>query len=82
MGTRPRPKPTRLAAKLLAIRKQLGLSQRQIAVRIGLGKGTSARVCEYETGTREPSLLLLLSYARLAKVRVEDLIDDELNLEF
>jgi DNA-binding XRE family transcriptional regulator len=40
----------------------------------------SASISEYEHGKREPNLLLLLSYARLANVAVEALIDDGLDL--
>jgi len=38
-------------------------------------------ISKYEHNINEPSLMTLLSYSRLAGVRVEDLIDDELNLE-
>ena len=84
MGTHARARPKRLAEKLLAIRKQLDLSQSQIAVRIGLKKVKqgSARVSEYETNVREPDLFVLLAYARLARVPVEQIIDDNLRLEF
>ncbi|PYS21500.1 MAG: hypothetical protein DMF72_17070 [Acidobacteria bacterium] len=37
-------------------------------------------ISAYEHGTREPNLLTLLRYARLAKVHVENLIDDKLDL--
>jgi hypothetical protein len=40
------------------------------------------RVSEYESGRREPNLMLLLQYARLAKMPVENLIDDNLDLHF
>jgi len=39
---------------------------------------TTARISEYEHGTRIPNLLVLLRYARIAGVSVEALIDDEL----
>jgi transcriptional regulator with XRE-family HTH domain len=39
-----------------------------------------ARLSEYESGIREPDLLVLLRYARLAHVSVDVLIDDELRL--
>lgn len=39
-----------------------------------------SNISQYELGTREPSLLVLLAYARLAKVSVDVLIDDELDL--
>jgi transcriptional regulator with XRE-family HTH domain len=40
------------------------------------------RVSEWERGRREPNLMLLLRYARLANVSVESLIDDDLDLPF
>ena len=79
MGRRPRSRPERLAAKLLAIRQRLGVNQTEMAK---LLKCESKRLSELESGRREPNLLLLLSYARLAKVPVENLIDDNLDLHF
>jgi DNA-binding XRE family transcriptional regulator len=38
------------------------------------------RLSDYEHGKREPNLMLILQYARLAKVPVENLIDDSLDL--
>jgi len=38
------------------------------------------RLSEFESRRREPNLMLLLAYARLANVTVESLIDDELEL--
>jgi len=37
-------------------------------------------ISAYELGNREPSLLVLLSYARVAGVYVDVLVDDELDL--
>ena len=37
-------------------------------------------ISAYERGTREPDLITLLRYARVARVNVERLIDDELDL--
>jgi transcriptional regulator with XRE-family HTH domain len=49
--------------------------------RIGLGEtGYRHYVSQFENGRREPSLLVLLRYARAANVSVEALIDDELDL--
>jgi transcriptional regulator with XRE-family HTH domain len=39
---------------------------------------TGARISEYEHGTREPNLLVLLRYARISGVSVEALIDDQI----
>ena len=41
---------------------------------------TQSRISEYEAGTGEPSLIVLLKYARLAGVAVDVLIDDKLDL--
>jgi transcriptional regulator with XRE-family HTH domain len=39
-----------------------------------------ASISQYEAGTREPPLPVLLKYARLAGVPVEALIDDALDM--
>jgi len=81
MGGAARERPKRLAEKLLQIRNALGLSQGGMLHRIGLGEtGYRHYVSHFETGKREPSLLILLEYARVANVYVEVLIDDELDL--
>ena len=77
----PRPKPERLAEKLLAIRTALGLSQTELHKRLGVGHLVEYHIISrYEQGKREPPLMILLEYARLANVYVEVLIDDELDL--
>ena len=75
---RKRPYPLKLADKLRRLRENLGLSQGDIAARIGVKDRAS--ISGYERGEREPPLPTLLAYARLGKVRVEVLIDDELDL--
>lgn len=81
MGTRGRPKPARLAAKLLEIRTKIGLSQNEMIRRMGLNERlVQAEVSAYEHGLREPPLTVLLEYARAAHIYVEWLIDDEIDL--
>jgi len=81
MGTASRRKPMRLAEKLLQIRNALGLSQNEMIARMGLGEELSqANLSTFERGMREPSLPVLLQYARAAGVWVDVLIDDELDL--
>ena len=81
MGVRPRQKPERLAEKLLTIRSALGLSQTEAVKRLDAeGMIVASQIAQFESGRRVPSLLVLLRYARLARVHVEDLIDDELDL--
>src|ERR1043165_2386008 len=77
----PRPKPKRLAEKLRAIREGLGLSQTQM-LKLLEHKSTMhyGRISEYEGGKREPTLMTILQYARVAGVRMEDIVDDELDL--
>jgi|ERR1041385_1764085 transcriptional regulator with XRE-family HTH domain len=77
----PRPKPKRLAEKLRAIREGLGLSQTQMLKRLKHEKTMHyGRISEYESGKREPTLMTILQYARVAGVQMEDLVDDELEI--
>jgi transcriptional regulator with XRE-family HTH domain len=78
MGKARRPKPARLAEKLLQIRLGLGLSQSEMVKRMGLDDEFSRNyVSAFELGTREPPLPVLLEYARAAGVCVDVLIDDK-----
>jgi len=73
--------PKRLGEKLLYIRTVLGLSQNGMIKRLGSPEsllGTS--ISGYERGEREPPLLVLLEYARIAGVCVDYLLDDAINL--
>ena len=79
MGKAKREKPKRLPRKLLIIRKRLGYSQTQMAKALRL-TATYTAVSGYELGTREPSLLVVLKYARLAGISTDVLIDDKLDL--
>jgi transcriptional regulator with XRE-family HTH domain len=79
MGEKARPKPARLAEKLLEIRVRLGLSQNELIRQLGL-KLTQNRISDYELGKGEPPLPLILRYARLAGISTDMLIDDELDL--
>jgi len=38
---------------------------------------STARISEYESGIREPSLWVLLAYGRVARIHLETIIDDE-----
>jgi transcriptional regulator with XRE-family HTH domain len=77
----PRPRPERLAAKLREIREKLELSQTQMLVRLGLEDSMHyGRISQYENDEREPTLMTLLAYARVAAVHLEDIVDDEFDL--
>jgi transcriptional regulator with XRE-family HTH domain len=81
MGTNPRVRPKRLAEKLRYVRVSLGLTQEELLRRLDAeGLATQSKISEFESGRRDPSLLILLQYSRLAGVHMEDFVDDETDL--
>ena len=77
-----RAMPKKLGKKLLQIRESLGMSQREIVKALNY-KDTPLRasqISQYETGQREPTMMLVLAYARLANVSMECLVDDRMKL--
>lgn len=81
MGSASRPKPARLAAKLLEIRQTLGLSQNGMARRLDLSQELEQeRISKYERGILEPPLHVLCAYAEVANVYLEVLAKDDLDL--
>ena len=80
MGNK-RPRQQHLAKKLRELRRALGLSQIQLVKHMGVdGILAYHRISEYESGRREPALWVLLAYARVAGIHVEDMIDDNRDL--
>jgi transcriptional regulator with XRE-family HTH domain len=81
-----RRKPARLAEKLFQIRNQLGLSQGELIRRFGLeNKLERDYISKYERGILEPTLDVLLAYARAMSATrrgefLENIIDDQLDL--
>lgn len=78
-----RPKPKRLAEKLLQIRNSLdgGISQNELIRRMKLeNELEQERISKYERGILEPPLHILCAYADVANVYVESIIRDELDL--
>lgn len=81
MGRGTRPRPLRLAEKLIRIRTALGLSQNEMIRHLqSADELTQDYVSAYERGVREPPLPILLKYAQAANVYVDVLIDDDLDL--
>ena len=81
MGRKARPKAERLAGKLLQIRNALGLSQSEMFRRLEVEPFISYKqISKYELGITEPPLIVLVRYARVGGVHVEDIIDDTLDL--
>lgn len=83
-GHGKRLQPKRLPNKLLNIRQLLGISQEEMVNRLQpLSSGSPiypGHISEFETGKREPSLLVLLAYAKLAGISTDTLIDDSLEM--
>ncbi len=78
-----RSRPKRLAEKLLQIREALGLSQHQIAERLAKRAGakiTYKHVSKYERDQSVPFLKAVFAYALLAKVEMNEIVDDDLDL--
>lgn len=81
MGRGTREKPERLGEKLTQVRSALGLSQNELLSRMGLTEKLNRDdISKYERGVREPSLIVILRYARLAGVCLDTLVDDDINL--
>jgi transcriptional regulator with XRE-family HTH domain len=82
MGRAHRSRPKGLGEKLFLIRTHLGLTQPQL-IKLLAVKGERlypSSVSLFESGQREPSLLVLLRYARLVGVPMESLVDDKIRL--
>lgn len=81
MGRAAREKPIRLPEKLFKIRNILGLSQNQMLEELGMSdKVFRSAISGFELGTREPTLIILLKYARLTNLCLDYLIDDALDI--
>jgi transcriptional regulator with XRE-family HTH domain len=81
MGKGKRPRPARLGEKLAMIRDRLGLSQNEMLWHLGLNEElTREELSAYERGVREPPLYVLLRFSEIARVWVNVLIDDRVNL--
>ena len=81
MGRKGRLKKERMAGKLRQIRLALGLSQTEMLKRLGAEDEMGYhQISRFETGDREPPYHILLTYARVAGICTDILIDDELDL--
>jgi transcriptional regulator with XRE-family HTH domain len=81
MGRASREKPLRLGEKLLEIRTKLGLSQDGMLRALGLDERYGRHyVSGFERGEREPPLTVLLGYSQVARVWINVLVDDKVDL--
>ena len=81
MEQRRRIRPAKLANKLREIRHVLGLSQSELLRCLDAEDLMHyGRISDYELGKREPSLWILLAYARVARIHLEVIVDDNISL--
>jgi transcriptional regulator with XRE-family HTH domain len=65
----------------MQIRRSLGVSQGELVRQLGVQALIEhTTISKYELNKNEPPLIILLAYARLAGIPVEQIIDDELEL--
>lgn len=78
----PRWRPARLAQKLLHIRNALNFSQSELYKALGFEEEeiSSTRISDYELNKYDPPLPVLVEYARVARVHLEDIADDRVDL--
>lgn len=83
MGQSPRYVPEHLGAKLKAIREGLGIqTYGEMILRLDVQevKLHRASILRFEAGKLEPPSIVLLKYAKLAGVTIDDLVDDTVKL--
>lgn len=89
MGRGRRNLPAQMPRKLETIRTQLGFNLEEMIIAINkkiLAGGYSdvkifrSHILEFEKGSREPQLPVLLAYAQIANIYVDTLVNDNLKL--
>lgn len=83
MGRSPRYIPKNLGVKLAKIRERLGIhTYEEMIARLGVKevKLYRANIQRYEKGKLEPPSIVLLKYAKLAGITIDDLVDDSIEL--
>jgi len=69
-----------LRQQLFLIRRRLRLSQPKLAKVLGVREYTD--ISKYERDVNEAPLAVLLAYSRAANIPLEQIVDDQLDLEF
>lgn len=82
MGKKQLDKPKRMGEKVREIRARLGLTQGQMFTLLEAhgAKIHVGYIGLYEINERLPTYLVVLAYARAAKISTDYLIDDQLEL--
>jgi transcriptional regulator with XRE-family HTH domain len=81
MGNARREVPKRLPAKLRFIREALGLTQEEMLKELRLPRYVRRNyLSRWESGEREPTLSALRRYSEVARVWMNALVDDSVDL--
>jgi len=82
MSDSSRKRPARLGQKLATVRERFGYSLAEMAEKLSNDEAHIYKqdVHRYERSERDPSLIILLRYSRLSKVKMEIFADDNLDL--
>lgn len=89
MGRAKRTIPRKLPEKLKAVRTQIGCTLEEMTEKLEAKLGEldykeiklyAGNIHEYEKGTREPLLPVLLAYSLIGGVSLDNLIDDRLSV--
>lgn len=82
MGRAHRSRPKGLGKKLRLIRTRLDLSQAELIEKLAVKteKLYPSSISLFESGGREPSLIVLLAYSNLSGWTINDLVDDKVKL--
>lgn len=82
MGRAKRVMPRLLGEKLRIVRENFDLTLEGLIIKLDCEDIPlyPASISMYESGKREPPLLVLLQYSRLASITMEMLVDDHINL--
>jgi len=84
MGQKRRTQPEKLKIKLKTVRLKMEVSQQRMAELLKHYAPNEiivpGHISDFENGKREPSLPVLLAYAKLVAISTDVLIDDEIDL--
>ncbi len=85
MGATQRYIPKHLGKKLKQVREHLEIkTYDEMIAKLNVKEASlyRASISQYEKGTREPPLNVLLRYSQLAGITINDLVDDTVKLRF
>jgi transcriptional regulator with XRE-family HTH domain len=84
MGQKRRTQPKKLRTKLKMIRVKVEASQQRMVELLRHYAPNEiiapGHISDFESGKREPNLIVLLAYSKLSNIPLNNIVDDELDL--